>query len=114
MNASEMEKVRKRWERLAWLTDNSIPVPGINAKVAIDPLIRLILWFGDTLGFLLFSILLPRLRNVRLLEHYIQRPHKTVVASRLFVAFLALAADRVGNVHRFAGIFAGSLVVDGG
>ncbi|GAB7025145.1 DUF4112 domain-containing protein [Geotalea toluenoxydans] len=131
MNLIEKERLRKRLERLAWLTDSSIPVPGLNARVGIDPLIGLLPWFGDAIGALLSSYIVAvaaRLgapksvlmkmgfnvavdaiigvvpgvgdlfdlgwkanqRNVRLLEHYIERPHQTVVTSRLFVAFLTL------------------------
>lgn len=131
MISTEQEKTKKRLERLAWLTDNSIPVPGLGAKVGIDPLMGLLPWFGDTLGALLSSYIIleaSRLgapksvllkmvfnvtmdamvgvlpgagdlfdfvwkanqRNVRLLEKYVEKPRKTAVESRLFVAFIIL------------------------
>ncbi|SNB47124.1 DUF4112 domain-containing protein [Geobacter sp. DSM 9736] len=131
MKPTEREKARKRLDRLAWLTDNSIPLPGLDARIGFEPVIGLIPWFGDALGAILSGYIiseaarlgapksvllkmtfnvavdtlvgaLPGLgdlfdfvwkanqRNVRLLERYIERPRKTVVASRLFMAFIIL------------------------
>lgn len=58
MNPNDKEILRKQLERLAWLTDNSIPIPGLKAKVGIDPLIGLLPWFGDTIGALLSSYII--------------------------------------------------------
>jgi hypothetical protein len=131
MILTEQEKARKRLERLAWLTDNSIPIPGLGAKIGIDPLIGLLPWFGDAFGSLIsgfiiveasrlgapksvllkmvFNVILDAVvgalpgvgdlfdfvwkanqRNVRLLEQFLEKPRKTVVESRLFVAIIIL------------------------
>ena len=58
MNSTDRERARKRLDQLAWLTDNSIPIPGLNARVGIDPLIGLLPWFGDALGALLSSYII--------------------------------------------------------
>ena len=125
----ERETTRKRLERLAWLTDNSIPIPGTGARVGIDPLIGLVPWIGDAMGAVISSYIISEaarlgapksvllkmafnvfldaligivpavgdlfdfawkanLRNVRLLEHYLERPRHTVTTSRFFVAML--------------------------
>ncbi|GCF86327.1 hypothetical protein GSbR_29270 [Geobacter sp. SVR] len=130
VNTNEKEELRLRLARLAWLMDNSIPIPG-GAKIGIDPLIGLIPWVGDLLGALVSSFILSEaarlgipksvllkmafntaldaligavpflgdlfdfawkanMRNVRLLEHYLEHPRATVMTSRLFVALLCL------------------------
>lgn len=58
MNSTDRERARKRLDQLAWLTDNSIPIPGLNARVGIDPLIGLLPWVGDALGALLSSYII--------------------------------------------------------
>ncbi len=126
MVANDKDKTRRRLERLAWYLDDSIPIPGLNARIGIDPLLGLLPGFGDTIGALLSSYILavagrlgvpktvllkmafniaveavfgalPVLgdvfdmawkanqRNVQLLDNYLDQPHKTVVANRLFV-----------------------------
>lgn len=130
MNAGDKEQIRQRLNHLAWLMDNSIPVPG-GARVGIDPLLGMIPWLGDLLGALVSSYILSEsarlgvpksvlvkmscnialdalvgavpfigdlfdfgwkanLRNVQLLESYLQRPQATTIHSRLFVALLCL------------------------
>ena len=126
----ERETTRKRLERLAWLMDNSIPIPGTGARVGIDPLIGLVPWIGDAMGAVVSSYIIneaarlgapksvllkmafnvfldaligivpavgdlfdfawkANLRNVRLLERYMEMPRRTVTSSRIFVAILA-------------------------
>ena len=58
MNSTDRERARKRLDQLAWLTDNSIPIPGLNTRVGIDPLIGLLPWVGDALGALLSSYII--------------------------------------------------------
>jgi hypothetical protein len=131
MNKTEREAARRRLDRLAWLTDSSIPLPGVDAKIGIDPIMGLIPWLGDALGAVISgyiiseaarlgapkSVLLKMTlnvavdgavgavpgvgdlfdfvwkgnqRNVRLLEKYLEHPHRTAVTSRLFVLFLCV------------------------
>lgn len=58
MATIDKDKTRNRLERLAWVLDNSIPVPGLNARIGIDPLIGLVPGIGDTIGALLSSYIL--------------------------------------------------------
>jgi hypothetical protein len=43
--------------RLAWLLDNSIPIPLLNYRIGLDPLIGLIPGLGDVAGLLLSSFI---------------------------------------------------------
>ena len=58
MDTIERQKAKKRLERVAWYLDNSIPIPGLEARIGIDGLIGLLPGVGDTLGALLSSYLL--------------------------------------------------------
>ncbi len=121
---------RERLNKLAWLLDNSIPLPGTGFRIGLDGLLGLLPGVGDTVGALLSSYILteagklgaPRsvllkmalnvavdaifgaipffgdlfdftrkanLRNVRLLESYLEKPRKTVAVSRAYVWGLA-------------------------
>jgi Domain of unknown function (DUF4112) len=46
---------RKNLERLAWLLDSSIPIPGTRFSIGIDALIGLVPFLGDLVGVLLSS-----------------------------------------------------------
>jgi hypothetical protein len=54
----DKDKTRSRLERLAWLLDNSIPIPGLDARIGIDPLLGLVPGLGDTIGAILSSYIL--------------------------------------------------------
>lgn len=58
MQRTEKEKSRKKLERLAWYLDNSLRVPGFNARFGIDGLIGLIPGVGDTIGALISSVVI--------------------------------------------------------
>ena len=49
------QEVRRRLARLAWLLDNSIPLPGVKFRIGLDAILGLIPGFGDLLGVLLSS-----------------------------------------------------------
>lgn len=49
------EEVRRRVQRLAWLLDNSVPLPGTKFRIGIEALIGLIPGFGDAAGVVLSS-----------------------------------------------------------
>lgn len=134
----------RRLERLAWLLDSSIPIPGINFRIGLEGIVGLIPGVGDALGAVISTYILaeaarlgaPRsillkmafnvaadavlgavpflgdlfdltwkanLRNVRLLQSYLEKPGRTVAASRLFVLVLLLSIL----------LFVGTLVVLG-
>jgi hypothetical protein len=52
------EATRERLDRLAWLLDNSIPIPGLRFRVGLDALIGLIPGIGDAIGVLLSTYIL--------------------------------------------------------
>ena len=58
MATDHRDKARSRLERLAWFLDNSIPIPGLDARIGLDPLLGLFPVIGDTLGALLSSYIL--------------------------------------------------------
>ena len=55
---SESETTRERLNRLAWLLDNSIPIPGLRFRIGLDALIGLIPGIGDAVGVLLSTYIL--------------------------------------------------------
>ena len=50
--------MRRRLNRLAWLLDSSIPIPGTRLSIGIDALIGLVPFIGDVVGVLLSSTIL--------------------------------------------------------
>jgi hypothetical protein len=48
----------KRLERLAWLLDNCIPIPGLNYRIGLDGIVGLIPGIGDALGAMLSSYII--------------------------------------------------------
>jgi hypothetical protein len=50
--------VLKRVRALAWLLDNSIPIPGTRLRIGLDPLIGLIPGLGDAAGALVSGYIL--------------------------------------------------------
>ena len=50
--------IRRRLNRLAWLLDSSIPIPGTRLSIGIDALIGLVPFIGDLVGVLLSSTIL--------------------------------------------------------
>jgi hypothetical protein len=49
---SEIEHIRRRLGRLAWLLDNSIALPGTRFRIGLDAIIGLIPGLGDLIGVL--------------------------------------------------------------
>lgn len=58
MQKIEKDKVRKKLQRLAWFLDNSIKVPGFNARFGFDALIGLIPGVGDAIAALISSVVI--------------------------------------------------------
>ncbi|MDA8165930.1 MAG: DUF4112 domain-containing protein [Desulfobacteraceae bacterium] len=54
----ERTDVCRRLERLAWLMDNSIPVPGLDYRIGLDGIIGLVPGLGDALGAVISSYIL--------------------------------------------------------
>ena len=53
MARPDIESARERINRVAWLLDNSIPIPGLKFRIGIDALIGLLPGVGDVIGVLL-------------------------------------------------------------
>jgi hypothetical protein len=51
----DINAVRRRLARLAWLLDNAIEIPGTRFRVGLDPILGLIPGLGDLLGVLASS-----------------------------------------------------------
>lgn len=51
----DIESVRRRIARLAWLLDNSIPLPGTRFRIGLDAIVGLLPGLGDLIGVLLSS-----------------------------------------------------------
>ncbi len=51
----DIDAVRRRLAALAWLLDNSIPLPGTRFRIGLDAVIGLIPGLGDLVGVLLSS-----------------------------------------------------------
>ena len=49
------DELRRRLGRIAWLLDNSIPLPGGRFRIGIDAILGLIPGVGDVIGVLLSS-----------------------------------------------------------
>jgi len=55
MAPQDIESTRRRIDRLAWLLDSSIPIPGLKFRIGIEALIGLVPGIGDLVGVLLSS-----------------------------------------------------------
>ena len=55
MALQDIESTRQRLNRLAWLLDSSIPLPGTKFRIGLDALIGLIPGIGDVIGMILSS-----------------------------------------------------------
>lgn len=58
------EETRERLNRLAWLLDSSIPIPGTRFTVGLDAIIGLVPVVGDLIGVALSSYILHEARNM--------------------------------------------------
>jgi hypothetical protein len=86
-----MSDARERLNRLAWLLDSSIPIPGTPFSIGADALIGLFPFVGDLAGVLLSS--------------YIVREAAALGASKSVLARMALnvAVEGVVGMIPFAG-----------
>jgi hypothetical protein len=50
---NDSEERRRRLARLAWLLDNSIPLPGTSFRIGLDAILGLVPGLGDLVGVLL-------------------------------------------------------------
>lgn len=54
----DKNEVRRRLERLAWLLDSSIPIPGTRLSIGLEALVGLIPFVGDLVGVIVSSTIL--------------------------------------------------------
>jgi hypothetical protein len=89
--AAETDATLERLGRLAWLLDNSIPIPLLRFRIGLDALVGLIPGIGDALGVLVSS--------------YILREATRLGASKAVLARMALniLIDGVIGMIPFAG-----------
>jgi hypothetical protein len=57
-------ETRHRLQRLAWLLDSSIPIPGTRLSIGIDALIGLVPFIGDLIGVLASSYILAEAARI--------------------------------------------------
>ena len=57
-NKGPVAEIRERLNRLAWLLDSSIPIPGTRFSIGLDALIGLFPVIGDVVGVFLSSYIL--------------------------------------------------------
>ncbi|HKY92390.1 MAG TPA: DUF4112 domain-containing protein [Nevskiaceae bacterium] len=55
---AELASTRRRMERLAWLLDGAVPVPGTSFRFGVDSIIGLIPGVGDVIGLALGAAIL--------------------------------------------------------
>lgn len=58
MSVENSNLVQRRLERLAWILDSSIPLPGTSFRVGLDGLIGLIPGVGDAIGGVISSYII--------------------------------------------------------
>ena len=51
----DYDAVRRRLARIAWLLDNSIPLPGVKFRIGLDAILGLIPGLGDIIGVVFSS-----------------------------------------------------------
>lgn len=55
---SELHTHRRHVERIAWLLDNAVPIPGTRWRVGLDSLLGLLPGVGDTVGLAMGATLI--------------------------------------------------------
>lgn len=61
----DVEIVRRRVRGLAWLLDNSIPLPGTRFRIGVDAILGLLPGLGDLLGVLLSTYIVREAARLR-------------------------------------------------
>ncbi len=92
MNASRKNIPLERLNRVAWLLDNSIRVPGIDYRIGIDPLIGFVPGIGDAVGALLSLYIIAEAARAHLPLTLISRMVFNVAVETI-VGVIPLAGD---------------------
>jgi len=85
-------QARERLQKLAWLLDSSIPVPGTSLTVGVDALIGLVPVLGDVIGVLLSSYVVSEAAKLGIPRSILARMTFNVVVEGL-VGMVPLAGD---------------------
>jgi hypothetical protein len=85
-------QVRERLQKLAWLLDSSIRVPGTHLTVGVDALIGLVPVIGDLVGVLLSSYIVSEASKLGVSKSILARMTFNVVVEGL-VGIVPLAGD---------------------
>jgi hypothetical protein len=91
MRPHDSDELRRRLGRIAWLLDNSIPLPGTRFRIGLDAILGLLPGLGDAIGVVLSS--------------YIVREAARAGAPRVVLAHMAwnVAVEGVVGLIPFAG-----------
>lgn len=86
------ENARARLQRLAWLLDSSIPIPGTSFSVGLDALIGLFPFVGDLVGVLLSGYIIKEAAALGASKSVLARMTFNVALEGL-VGMIPLAGD---------------------
>lgn len=97
MQKRSSDKTRKKLDRLAWLLDSSIKVPGFNARFGLDGLIGLIPGVGDVITALISSVVISEAARMGVPKVLLLK-----MAFNVLVDTLVGAIPVVGDLFDFA------------
>jgi len=88
----DKKEIRRRLERLAWLLDSSIPIPGTRFSIGLEALIGLVPFVGDLVGVLLSATILAEAARLGAGKSVLARMAFNVALEGL-VGLIPLAGD---------------------
>lgn len=84
MSETSSSETRQRLQRVAWLLDRMIPIPGFrNLRIGLDALIGLIPGIGDAIGALMSSYILAEAVNLNVPKTVLLRMGFNIVIDSL-------------------------------
>jgi hypothetical protein len=88
----DRNEIRRRLERLAWLLDSSIPIPGTRFSIGLEALIGLVPFLGDLAGVILSSTILAEAARLGASRSVLARMALNVAVEGV-VGLIPLAGD---------------------
>lgn len=88
----ERYQTRQRLDKLAWLLDSSIPIPGTSFTIGVEALIGLVPVLGDFIGVLLSSYILKEAARLGAPKVVLARMASNILVEGL-VGIIPLAGD---------------------
>jgi hypothetical protein len=85
-------EIRERLNRLAWLLDSSIPIPGTRLSIGLDALIGLVPFIGDLVGVLASSYILGEAARLGVSKSILARMALNIAVEGV-VGLVPLAGD---------------------